>query len=398
MQRKFYSIIFFLGLLLSCLTLAAQSDNENVPPFIREYLNSIKNDAGLKPFFSKLKKLESEKKGQINIVHIGDSHLQAGFISGEMRGFLQERFGNAGRGLIFPYKLASSNGPSDIKCQSTIGWKYNRLAHPEIPLSTGISGFCISKANAAGTLGISLKQDMFTNVQLFFLRNSKAQNALYNAGNGIQSGSLSIATDTTSLAPVSVELANSVSSFNIMFPPDNNRSVSFYGMSVTTNNPGIIYHSIGVNGARFASFNESDYFFKQLAYIPADLYIISLGTNEAQKLSLTENEMENDMTAFYTSLKLINPNAVILFTTPASSFYRNKLVNTKIEMVRNCIVHFANKEVLPYWDLFDISGRNSAGSWRVANLMANDGVHYNGKGYIIQGQLLFHALMKAYTE
>ena len=35
----------------------------------------------------------------------------AGFITGEIRNILQNRFGNAGRGLVFPYKVANSNSP-----------------------------------------------------------------------------------------------------------------------------------------------------------------------------------------------------------------------------------------------------------------------------------------------
>ncbi len=391
-------VITALAVFLYTPFLFAQND-VGVPAFIRQYLNVIKNENALKPLFKKLNSLEKDSTRQISIIHIGDSHLQAGFISNEMRTRLQQRFGNAGRGLIFPYKLALSNSPQDIQCKSSIQWRYNRVAHPEIPLATGISGFCLSKENATGTLSLSLKEDTFTNLQLFFLRNSNSKNALYSCQGGTQAGSLIIASDTPTVAPVDIELYEPASSFTLMFPPESRpTSTLFFGLSATTKNGGVIYHSIGVNGARYNSYNQSEYFFKQLAYLPADLYIVSLGTNEAQKPSLSAEELENDIASFYASLKQINPNAMVLLTTPASSFYNNRIVNTKMQMVRNSIVDFATKEALPYWDLFSIAGGNTAHYWRTAKMMANDGVHYNGIGYTLQGQLLFNAFQKAYND
>ena len=65
----------------------------------------------LNNFLSLLYKSKTDKQGVINIVHIGDSHIQADYFSGMLRMCLQKQFGNAGRGLIFPYKVAKTNEP-----------------------------------------------------------------------------------------------------------------------------------------------------------------------------------------------------------------------------------------------------------------------------------------------
>lgn len=392
-------IVLIVILVFWQTTFYAQENLSALPPFIRPYLNKIKNPHALDSFFLSLQVLEKEKTGQINIVHLGDSHLQAGFISKEIREGLQQKFGNAGRGLIFPYGAAKSNGPDDISSSSTIQWNYNRLTHPEISLPTGVSGFCLSKENATGTLSVSLKHDEFSNILLFFLRNSSAKNALYstNSGNG---GTLNLHADSNAIEPVKLKLHQPANKFTILFPPESNATAttSFYGMSATSSACGVVYHSIGVNGACFRSYLQSEYFFKQLPYLSASLYIVSLGTNEAQKQSLSEDEFENDLNEFYGEIKRINPHAIVLLTTPASSFYKNKTVNTKIEMIRNCILSFAQKYSLPYWDLFEISCGNAAQYWRNANLMANDGVHYNKTGYSLQGQLLLQAMLQGYED
>ena len=56
---------------------------------------------------------------KFNIVHIGDSHVQPGIISDEVRRTLQERFGNGGRGLISPLALAGTNEPTDYFLRSS---------------------------------------------------------------------------------------------------------------------------------------------------------------------------------------------------------------------------------------------------------------------------------------
>jgi len=79
--------------------------------FIKKGLNKIENDSSLNSFYEKLYLLEKTKMSRVNIAHIGDSHIQADHFSGAMRQKLQVKFGNGGRGLIFPYRVAKSNEP-----------------------------------------------------------------------------------------------------------------------------------------------------------------------------------------------------------------------------------------------------------------------------------------------
>lgn len=111
-------------------------------PFIREDLNEVENSRkGLRQFYTQLQLLEKGKKRQINVVHIGDSHIQADWFSGIVRMELQKRFGSAGRGLIFPYAVAKTNGPKDIYSSSNISWesRRNSRSYPQ-DLRTGVSG------------------------------------------------------------------------------------------------------------------------------------------------------------------------------------------------------------------------------------------------------------------
>lgn len=126
-------------------------------PFIRHDLNRFTNEeTGLKHFYTQLEKLESRQRRTVNIVHIGDSHLQADFFSGMFRQLMHKRFGTAGRGLVFPFKLARTNSPVDIKAYSNTRWEIKRNVSPSLPLPIGISGITLRTSDPDFMLKLSL--------------------------------------------------------------------------------------------------------------------------------------------------------------------------------------------------------------------------------------------------
>ncbi len=103
-------------------------------------------------------KLGSDSVRQIRIVHIGDSHLQADVFSGKLRSLFQQKFGSAGRGLIFPYRLAGTNGPRDYTCSSNVYWQSLKSIYAGEGPSLGLSGLGIRSGNGAPALYLQMKQ------------------------------------------------------------------------------------------------------------------------------------------------------------------------------------------------------------------------------------------------
>jgi lysophospholipase L1-like esterase len=161
---------------------------------------------------------------------------------------------------------------------------------------------------------------------------------------------------------------------------------------------GIIYNIIGQNGARFETFNRSSSFWQKLPSLKADLYIISLGTNDAQGRQFNEKDFHYQLKFMLDSLKKVSPGAAILFTTVADSFlngYPNRLMWTmNISLYTYC----ANNNI-PVWDLYrTTNGYGSAYNWIKTGMMDADGVHYTGRAYQVQGQLLFNAIARGYNN
>ena len=124
-------------------------------PFLNIRGNRITGDStALLQFFNKLERIEKGSNEQAVVVHIGDSHVQPGVITQPLREWLQSEAGNAGKGMIFPYRLAKSNGPAGYISHCDTPWVYGRNATVKRPLPTGVSGFTLWSANPSASFTI----------------------------------------------------------------------------------------------------------------------------------------------------------------------------------------------------------------------------------------------------
>jgi hypothetical protein len=92
--------IVLLFLLLQCFTRVKGQENLEKYPFLSPDSSRIINAAALEGFFGRCYQLKTTGQGRANVLHIGDSHVQADFFSGMIRMGLQKKFGNAGRGTV----------------------------------------------------------------------------------------------------------------------------------------------------------------------------------------------------------------------------------------------------------------------------------------------------------
>ncbi len=145
--------------------------------FLELSVNEIIDAPNLDSFFDKLSALKREEIQELSIVHIGDSHVQADFWTGELRRLFQDEFGNRGRGLVFPFILANSHNPKDIHITSNVTWNYKRNIFKKGP-EMGIAGAAIATDNPAFfidvVLGDSLSPIQYNKITLFNKKGPRA--------------------------------------------------------------------------------------------------------------------------------------------------------------------------------------------------------------------------------
>ena len=120
-------------------------------------VDSIQSPSLLQPFFAGLDSLRAGKDTVLTIVHLGDSHIQAGYYSGQVMRLLQEQFGNAGRGWIAPFKLSKTNEPDDYFISSSVReWVTGRCIQSNKKCPVGIGGIGIQSVSPSINLDVRI--------------------------------------------------------------------------------------------------------------------------------------------------------------------------------------------------------------------------------------------------
>ena len=438
--------------------------------FLKAESNVITNPQFLDAFYAKLAALERGEIEQVRIVHIGDSHVQADFWTGQLRKLFQERFGYGGRGLVFPFTLAESHNPADVHTTSNATWEYRRNIYKDGP-PLGIAGASIATQNPEFfielTLGDSLSVEKFNKVTLFNSKGptvfdftlgqgdvsqvdvkkipTKRQYHRVRSGetlshlasrygcsvssikrwNGLRSSRINVGQKLIVSKPIylknqapefkrfaylaNTEYPDSIFSATLFLDGPANQlvikgerqsptqhEIVFYGVSLeNTLNPGIIYHSIGVNGATFYHYNNASGFFNQAAMLEADLVLVSLGTNESVGSGLTSENFSTEANTFFNNIHKKFPEASVLITTNPAVLKKKQENNPGNDIVKNALAKLAADHGYAIWDLQEVMG-GSIKPWQNVSLAQQDGVHFTRQGYELLANLLFNAIMRNY--
>lgn len=357
--------VIFICYLNICVFGAFSSNRDNVVEN-KDFIHT----SNLLPVLEKLYQLEKNNQGKVNIVHIGDSHIQADMLTNIIRQELQTRFGNGGYGFTFPYKLANTNGSGYIDYSSNIEWERRRNIYPITDVAVGLSGIGLytnksdfeinmtvdpkyafnrikilspakgspfqlkssvefSKVSSVKTtiksvnLPKVLKQDKKLKTIAHTVESGQTLYSIANkynisverlklvnnlTSNLIKTGKvLNIPQESepieeeTSVLEVEQNVVENTNNNTINLVPSpcvgmgytfesvisnisivkgaNNKVYNLGGIVIENNYPGVVYHTIGVNGAKLSDYNKYPLFFEQLPELSPDLLIISLGTN-----------------------------------------------------------------------------------------------------------------------
>jgi lysophospholipase L1-like esterase len=173
------------------------------------------------------------------------------------------------------------------------------------------------------------------------------------------------------------------------------------GLQMVRDEPGLIYHALGVNGAATKSFLRSENFIEQGAYVAPDLVIFGLGINDAYKPD--SDWHPEDYKARYDTLvdwfRTINPDCAIIFMTNNDSYYKRRTPNKHALDVVHVMEQLSKEHDAAVWDLFGVmGGLNSIVLWEEHRLAKSDKIHFTRAGYRLNSDLLFWAFWEAYEQ
>ncbi len=359
-------------------------------------------------FFKRLDSIFEGKKDKLHIFHIGGSHIQADIYSNKLRTYLQNSndVSMSQRGFVFPFHLAKTNNPSNYKISGTRDkWKGYRCSVTD-SVAWGLAGVSAAFREKIDTIYIKAnhknetkKPYSFDKFRLFYNTWKDDYTIRFLDSTLVVSDSIN-----TDIFYKEYRFKSALDSVAIQIQLKDSATISpeflFMGAELMNENPGIEYTSIGVNGASFAFYKRSAFFEKQLQLYKPDLFIISIGTNDAYmpKAKFDGEKFRNYYESFIQMIQRVNPNCAILLTVPNDSYYQRKIPNPNTATQQKIIHEIAQKYQMAVWDFYKIMGGfGSSNKWYQQKLMPLDRVHFSYLGYQIKADLLLNALIDAWS-
>lgn len=357
----------------------------------------------IRGFFDKLNRVTSFNQGNINIVHIGSSHVQGGTLPHRIRRNILSYYPDliASRGMIFPYSAAAKcNNPYDYKVRRSHALALTRNVYKEPQHPMGLCGIAVNAYDSTARIGITLAEPLFdfATTQLILLGESPEGGVPYLECEGKEV----VPADIDSVKHRYLfNLPCATDSFTVVLPSDSAQHFSLRGLFLKNRKPGISYHSIGVNGAAVSDYFKCQYFTEDLRLVKPDLVIFGIGINDAAGANFDTAVFRQNYLQLIDSFRVVNPQCAFIFITNNDSFKktgkRSYTVNANGVKARDVFYRLADDVHGAVWDQFSVmGGLKSMDKWRIAGLAQTDRVHFTRKGYELVGDLFSNAFLEAW--
>ena len=411
--------LVFLGLLLvygqlftQSLPLVKSVPNYKFAHFKRNTLLYPGDSLAMEHFFQKMDSVVFFGEGNINIMHIGGSHVQAGVFTQQFRDNLLSISPDliGGQYFVFPFSTGGTNNPTHYKVSSTGTWSYCRNAvRKETDRRMGLAGAAITTDDPTATVSIMTREKYPTDLTPKFDFNKVTVIGFSETENvvpvlGFNGKTIHGQYDKRKSA-YTFSLPDFTDSICIQF-----NSVpgefTLTGILLENDMPGISVHGVGVNGASVPSYLRCDDFERDLKLIRPDLIIFSIGINDASEKDFEKNAFKRNYDELIRVIRRVNPDCALLFMTNNDSYKKVKVkrktyyeVNLNGKIVEDAFIEMGKKYNAAVWNQFDImGGLKSMQDWEEAGLAKKDKVHFTNEGYRLLGDLFYNAFITRYIE
>lgn len=381
-------------------------------------------------FYDALLGLETgaEEQKTVIVLHLGDSHIAADRITGELRRRLQAEFGDAGRGLMmpgFPFPYYKAPG---FSFEKTGDWQAaNSLREDGV---YGITGVSLS-ANAPDAQLTLKAEKPFDSAEVSFLAGPGQGKAVIMQGEQRQTVDTNAAEQSVLRVPVGGGRGLSIS-------PTGEGKITLLGISTHQAEPGLRYVNLGIPGASALTTRRwNDQLVAQdLKALSPQLVVLGYGTNEGFQDGLNIEAYREAYEGLIGKIKQVLPNATLMILGPTDGaklpayakfeeaitlrcapltsgeiqryddFLESKsdalarwYPPPKLQKVREVLKETAEEHGALYMDLSEVMGGPcSIRRWILAEprMALPDHVHLSDLGAAKVGKVIFEKLMSDY--
>lgn len=338
----------------------------------------------------------------IPVIHLGDSHVQGGYFSMPIRAFFDRYFGLAGLGWVAPYSFLRSNQPYPSRFSRVGGaWSGSFITSRKYGDSMSPTGFSI-EAIGKGMNELELRADGYLPLRrVVVFRDASTQPLTIKGATTANTSRLSMVE-----APVADTLflnwGSASGTISLIAP----KGAKWYGVSLESQDSGVLLHTIGYNGAFFSSFNQPN-FLGNISLLNPKLLIISLGTNDMLVSRFSKADFASNVRSLVMRLQRTLPDTPIVLTSPLPAFKtvgRNRRQLKwqeckEAEVVSIVLAEEAGRMGCGFIDLYAyFYGNNGAAALLEKGLLSKDRIHLTKEGYEAMGEAVAYALMEDFRN
>jgi hypothetical protein len=335
------------------------------------------------------------KQRKIKIAHFGDSHVQLDYFPSTVRRLMQRRYGNAGRGTLFPFSMCKTYSHIDFDSKYTGTWVTANSIQTPPKLPVGILGFVAQSSDAQSSFTIKFKNSKIEandKLDLLFSANAYNYNISVNGGKDYKTPGVLIDTEKSGnifRIPVTTDSLM----INLIRKNVDSSKISLFGLVLDNDNPGVIYHNLGVGGSIYSAMLHQTYFSDQFSLLDPDIAVLDWGTNDIIYKNSIADDLESTIIKTVKKLRSQKPEILIILTSVQDMNWKGKNI-TACKKFNDLISKLAQQENCLYFDWYQISGgAQSMKKWEQKGLARKDNIHLTREGYILKGELFFNAIV-----
>ncbi len=354
-------------------------------------------------FLAKLDSLVSTGQGNVNIWHIGGSHVQAAYFPNRIMNDLDSIAPRGDRGFLFPRRLCKTNSDKSYRISYTGTWEApmmtlnSKLEKPRY----GITGFGARTSDSSASVSFNVSPDSVSLWSFSRLR-VLGYGSSERAWPYVVSGADTLRHSYDSLtASYLFSLQSRSDSVTVGFEIPSGETFTLTGIQPISGRPGVNYYSSGVNGAKLTTWlDKCPDLERDLRLVNPDLAILALGINDSACTAkdFKPGRFKDNYRRLIEMIHRVNPDCAIIFITNNDSYRyirRGMTYNENAPAVRKAMMELAGEYGAGVWDLYGLmGGAHSVQRWKNLGLVKPDRLHFTDEGYTLLGDLFFEALME----
>jgi lysophospholipase L1-like esterase len=345
---------------------------------------------------------QGKQAGVVTILHYGDSPTTADLITGDVRAQLQRRFGDAGRGYTLIAKPWAWYGHRGVEI-SDHGWKMRTGVGLMREGIYGLGGAAFEGQPGAWSK-FRLTESEQTAVDVEYLARPGG-GAFAIEADGQRIVEQTTGGEAQATASVHVELPPGTKVVSIR---STSGSVTLFGADFRRGSSGLLYDSLGLNGATvtvLARVLQPVLWRQEIDRAQPALVIVNYGSNESSFGAFVHKQYAAELRLAIQRLRIAAPGAPILVMSPMDRGERSGLDEIKTMATIPEIVgiqrQVAAETHCAFFDTYDaMGGDGTMGRWYAASprLATADLLHPTPQGATIVASLFVEQLGLGYNR